>query len=58
MSLKSNLFNANYELPSIESQTYLFKNKYFSQELLSFEENKPRKVSKNLLYLINIFINQ
>jgi hypothetical protein len=39
---------SDYVLSSIENQSYLYKNKFFSQELLSFEENKERYVN---LYL-------
>ena len=48
----SSKFDANYELPSIEHQEYLFREKYFSQELLSYKENEERKVSK----LLNLII--
>jgi hypothetical protein len=50
------MFQAQYEksdyvLSSIERQSYLYKNKFFSQELLSFEEDKERYVSFYLFIL-------
>jgi hypothetical protein len=42
MSLKYN--DINYQLPAIENQQYLFKHRYFSQELLPYKENEDREV--------------
>jgi hypothetical protein len=46
IDLKMSDFNdINYELSSVQNQSYLFQNKYFEQELLLIEENQDRKVS-------------
>ncbi len=46
-------YGPNYELPPLEDQVYLFKNKYYKQELLPYEENKERRVSN--YYSINYY---
>lgn len=53
---KNNAKNeSNYELSTLENQEYLFKNKFYKQELLAYEENKDRLVSYILYsYLILI----
>lgn len=53
---KNNAKNeSNYELSTLENQEYLFKNKFYKQELLVYEENKDRLVSYILYsYLILI----
>lgn len=43
----------DYILSTLENQGYLFKNKLFSQELLTFEENKDWYV--NDLFFIDLF---
>jgi len=50
MASSKEKYGSNYELPSIENQSYLFKDKFFSQTLLPYSENQPRKV-----YIISIF---
>jgi hypothetical protein len=43
--------DVDYKLSFIEHQSYLFQNEYFSQELLSIEENQDRKVSSILDFI-------
>ena len=46
MVSKANYNSPDYTLPIIENQPMIFKKEYMSQELLPYEENKPRQVSK------------
>lgn len=57
MSSKKSFKNlSNFELPSIENQEYIFKNKFYKQELLNYEEGQERKVSILLLYIYIYYI--
>jgi hypothetical protein len=47
--------DVDYKLPAIQHQSYLFQNKYFSQELLSIERNQDKKISF-LCFLIDYLI--
>ena len=51
-------YTRDYQLPTLENQEYLFREKFFHQEILSYQEGKPRQISIiYLLYSLIILIN-
>ena len=48
-------YGINFQLPSLEDSPYLFREKYYSQELLSYKEGEPRLV---YIYIYLIFIRK
>ena len=50
--MASSKYEVNYQLPSLENQEYLFREKFFQQELILYQEDKPLQVF--IIYLLYI----
>ena len=58
--MASSKYNIDYQLPPIEEQGYLFQHRFFTQNLLEFEQGSARQVYilyRLLLYLLIIYRN-
>ena len=42
--MASSKYKVNYQLPRLENQEYLFQEKFFQQELLPYQEDKPLQI--------------
>ena len=51
--MASSKYGIDFQLPSLENSQYLFREKYYSQELLPYKEGEPRLV---YIYIYNISI--
>ena len=51
--MASSKYGIDFQLPSLANSPYLIREKYYSQELLLYKEEKPRLV---YIYIYNIFI--
>ena len=56
--MASHKYTSDYQLPTLENQEYLFRERFFHQEILPYEEERPRQVYIIYsLYSLIIFIN-